>query len=168
MCGLFSYPTALSTTTGSSSAIPCSVGTYQHVALTRQGSVYRLFVDGIQAITATNAYLRPSAAITVYVGNSRRSFIDALCGEIDDLRITKGIARYPTSFTPPAQPNCDSVVPGNIVAIPGTSPLTGMSVVVQQQSIGDQNGAVALSGVSATVNAGGLFWIPSHRVKQLR
>lgn len=141
----FSYPTALSTTTGSSSAIPCSVGTYQHVALTRQGSVYRLFVDGIQAITATNAYLRPSAAITVYVGNSRRSFIDALCGEIDDLRITKGIARYPTSFTPPAQPNCDSVVPGNIVAVPGTSPLTGMSVVVQQQTIGDQNGAVALS-----------------------
>ena len=98
----FSYPTGVNTSSGASGNTAASIGSYQHVALTRQGSVYRLFVDGTQVTSVTNAYLRPSTPVLCYIGNSRRSFVDALCGEIDEVRITEGVARYTSNFTPPA------------------------------------------------------------------
>ena len=134
--------------------------TWQHVVVQRRGTNFEFYLDGVLGNTTA---ITGGASSTVnstgdfYFGRTNASSALTWAGYIDEVRITKGVARYTTAFTPPAQPNCDSVVPGNIVAIPGTSPLTGMSVAVQQQSIGDQNGAVALSGVSATVNAGGLF-----------
>lgn len=97
----FSYPTGINSSVGLSGAAVATVGAYRHVALTRQGPVYRLFVDGVQQATVTNSYLRPSTPILCCIGNSRRSFVDALHGEIDDVRITKGIARYIANFSPP-------------------------------------------------------------------
>lgn len=131
-----------------------AIDTWYHVALVRSGDVFTIFLNGVTESTQTVAVTLSATSAWKIAGDYTST---PLKGQMAYARVTKGVARYPTSFTPPAQPNCDSVVPGNIVAIPGTSPLTGMSVVVQQQSIGDQNGAVALSGVSATVNAGGLF-----------
>jgi hypothetical protein len=134
--------------------------TWQQVVVQRRGTNFEFYLNGVLGNTTA---ITGGASSTVnstgdfYLGRTNASSALTWAGYIDEVRITKGVARYPTAFTPPAQPNCDSVVPGNIVAVPGTSPLTGMSVAVQQQTIGDQNGAVALSGVSATVNAGGLF-----------
>jgi len=118
------------------------VDTWYHVALVRSGNVFTIFLNGVIESTATVTVTLSATSAWKIAGDYTST---PLKGQMAYARVTKGVARYPTSFTPPAQPNCDSVVPGNIVAIPGTSPLTGMSVAVQQQSIGDQNGAVALS-----------------------
>jgi len=122
--------------------------TWQHVVVQRRGTNFEFYLNGVLGNTTA---ITGGASSTVnstgdfYLGRTNGSSALTWAGYIDEVRVTKGVARYTTAFTPPAQPNCDSVVPGNIVAVPGTSPLTGMSVVVQQQSIGDQNGAVALS-----------------------
>jgi hypothetical protein len=73
-----------------------------HVALSRSGSSTRLFLNGIQAggtYTDTNNYIdSPVRVGGAHDGSSSTN------GYIDDLRITKGVARYTSNFSvPPAQ-----------------------------------------------------------------
>ncbi len=79
-----------------------NTGQWYHVALTRSGSSTKLFVDGIQVgstYTDTNNYLcganRPIIATRGYtLGENNYN------GYMDELRITKGVARYTSNFTP--------------------------------------------------------------------
>jgi hypothetical protein len=74
---------------------------WYHIAFTRNNGIARAFVDGVQIGSNsgnTNTYT-PVGPLLVgkSSGNDRR-----LNGYIDDLRITKGYARYTANFTPPA------------------------------------------------------------------
>jgi hypothetical protein len=89
-----------------SSAHTAPANQWTHVAATRASGVVRVFVGG-----------NLSAALTTYSGSYDRVNNDALeigrvqfggggtfnffSGYIDDIRITKGVARYTTTFTPP-------------------------------------------------------------------
>ena len=77
-----------------------STGTWYHVAVSRSGTDLRLFVDGTQVGSTSTSSDNISGAADVWVGSN---FVApyALNGFIDDLRITKGVARYITTFTPP-------------------------------------------------------------------
>jgi hypothetical protein len=73
---------------------------WYHVALTRSGTTVTLYVDGVSQGTYTY-----SASITqqaLYVGTG--SGLNSFNGYIDDLRITKGFARYTANFTAPIAP----------------------------------------------------------------
>ena len=83
-----------------------AVNTWNHVAVSKVSGVTRLFINGIQegsswtdATTYINGVNRPALGIDANTVNS--SF---LYGSIDDLRITKGIGRYVSSFTVPTAP----------------------------------------------------------------
>jgi len=81
-----------------------AINTFYHVAVTRAGSTFRLFVNGELESSTTSA-----ATITLplqYAGIYRDPsfFLYGLNGYIDELRITKGIARYTSNFTPPTAP----------------------------------------------------------------
>ena len=76
--------------------------TWNHYAITRSGTSLRAFVNGTQVgTTATNSTNLSLAATTQSwigaIGASAGNFN----GYIDDLRITKGYARYTANFTPP-------------------------------------------------------------------
>lgn len=72
-------------------------GSWNHVALCRSGTSVRLFLNGVQqGSTVTNS--RDYTSQTIKVGSGPSDFN----GRIDDLRITKGVARYTANFTPPA------------------------------------------------------------------
>jgi hypothetical protein len=77
-----------------------STNQWTHVALTRQGTNLRQFINGSQAGSGASNYnfLRQDA----YVGTTPSTFF--FNGYIDDLRITKGVARYTANFTPPTAP----------------------------------------------------------------
>ena len=79
-----------------------SLNTWEHVAYTRSGSTLRIFVEGTQVVTATNSltYGLNGGGVRVGLLDSGRT----LAGQIDDLRITKGVARYTANFTPPTAP----------------------------------------------------------------
>jgi hypothetical protein len=84
-----------------------SAATWYHIAVTRDSSNdIRLFVDGTQVGGTTNnssAIFASSAALrigNVQVADDTGSL--PFSGNIDDLRITKGVARYTANFTPPA------------------------------------------------------------------
>ena len=81
-----------------------STGVWYHVALVRDGTTFKLYLDGVAAATAptSSASLKVSAD-PVVVGGTRVSGVtlDTWGGWIDEVRITKGVARYTSDFTPP-------------------------------------------------------------------
>ena len=88
-----------------------TLSTWTHVAMVRNGSTLTAYVDGssVGSVTytgtaTTNENLGIGGAIPL-VGSGY-----VMKGYIDDLRITKGVARYTTAFTPPTKafPNIGS------------------------------------------------------------
>lgn len=78
-----------------------STATWTHIAICRSGTSTKLFINGTQSGSTYSDS-------TVYLNNPLRPVIGSngpigayWNGYIDDLRITKGIARYTTTFTPP-------------------------------------------------------------------
>jgi len=83
----------------SSSILPTSA--WFHMALSFDGTTYRLFINGISQATSTTL-LKSFSLTAIRIGAYTPSY--ALNGYIDDFRITKGIARYAANFTPPTAP----------------------------------------------------------------
>jgi hypothetical protein len=75
-----------------------STSTFTHVATTRSGNTFRIFVNGTLEATVTS-----SQDFTAFNDNrvGYESGSSYYVGYIDDLRITKGVARYTANFTPP-------------------------------------------------------------------
>jgi hypothetical protein len=79
-----------------------SVDTWYHVAACRSGTSLRFFVDGSQVgSTATDNQDYDARTYTVRVGHDGTNFFP---GRIDEVRVTKGVARYTSNFTPPDAP----------------------------------------------------------------
>lgn len=73
---------------------------WNHIAVTRSGGTLRIFVNGVQGYSGTvNTNL--TAGSTIYIGGQNFTSPATMTGYIDDLRITKGVARYTANFTPP-------------------------------------------------------------------
>jgi hypothetical protein len=77
--------------------------TWVHVAVSREGTSLRFFKDGVLTHTSTDS-TNYSVSPTISYIASRFNATEQLNGYIDDLRITKGVARYTANFTPPAAP----------------------------------------------------------------
>lgn len=84
------------------SASSLSTGTWYHIAATRNGNVYTLWVDGTSVATTTVAGSPMSSTSAVAIGAGASNADFSLDGYLDEVRITKGTARYTGSFTPPS------------------------------------------------------------------
>lgn len=76
-----------------------TTNTWLHIALTRSGGVWRLFINGaLFATTYTNAVNINEGIFKV----GASPLVDVrVIGFIDDFRVTKGLARYTAEFAPP-------------------------------------------------------------------
>jgi hypothetical protein len=75
-----------------------TLDTWQHVAMVRSGSTVAAYVDGVNIGTTTS-----SATVTcdfLIFGDSSVG-VRYFKGQIDEVRVTKGNARYTANFTPP-------------------------------------------------------------------
>jgi hypothetical protein len=82
-----------------------SDNTWAHIAISRQGTAFRTFVDGALVSTTTSSYSpKPSVDGLLKIGaafaNDWSSMYYAK-GYIDGARVTKGVARYTSAFTTP-------------------------------------------------------------------
>jgi hypothetical protein len=82
------------------------INAWSHIAVTRSGSTFRIFVNGVQAATATSAQTitAPNGQMllgTYAVGAANGNWIN---GYVSDFRYTIGTALYTANFTPPTQP----------------------------------------------------------------
>lgn len=103
------------TGTGGSAQLPA--GEWVHCAASRQGDTLRLFLNGELKATNTSfaGYAVGVSGTVLRIGRAV-AVTDPFTGYIDDVRITKGVARYTENFTPPAQafPDGQAVVSGVI------------------------------------------------------
>jgi hypothetical protein len=78
--------------------------TWHHVAAVRSGSTLTVYLDGIAGNTTANVSGTAVTEQYVAVGATKfTGFARSFNGYIDDLRITKGVARYTANFTPPTE-----------------------------------------------------------------
>jgi hypothetical protein len=76
------------------------VNNWYHVALTRASGSTKLFINGTQSgSTATDTTNYTQGYLWVGANAGGTTFY--LAGYLDDIRITKGVARYTANFTPP-------------------------------------------------------------------
>jgi len=76
---------------------------WYHIAITSRSNTGRVFIDGIQQGGTIDFSGTVNSAETLQIGRTHTA-TDDLNGFIDDLRITKGVARYTANFTPPTAP----------------------------------------------------------------
>ena len=90
-------------------------GVWHHIAATKSGNIARIFQDGVEIATRTYAAGRQvnRGHGSCYIGYNRNSPGSqyAFYGSLDDIRITRGVARYTSGFTLPteAHPTANSV-----------------------------------------------------------
>lgn len=79
-----------------------------HVAISRQDNVFRMFYDGVKQHEKTSSVIINAAASALRIGELGSSGVPSVNGCIDEIRITKGVARYTADFIPPTKPFPDS------------------------------------------------------------
>lgn len=76
-----------------------TANTWHHVAVTRDANdLFTLWIDGISNGTTTNSVVIDN--VSTIIGD-RTVTSNPFNGYMDDVRITAGVARYTTTFTPP-------------------------------------------------------------------
>lgn len=105
----FSYGVGtLNTGTPTSSSISANVWT--HAAVCRQGGTLSYFINGVKDSVvpsisgALNFYSGEPVVVGAISVESNISGSLRYAGYVDEVRVTKGIARYTATFTPPAAP----------------------------------------------------------------
>lgn len=123
------------TGTGGSAQLPA--GEWAHCAASRQGDTLRLFLNGELKATNTSfaGYAVGVSGTVLRIGRAV-TVTDPFTGHVDDVRITKGVARYTENFTPPAQafPDGQAVVSGVIYDADGN--LCSRRVFVHSRNTG--------------------------------
>jgi hypothetical protein len=96
---LYFYNRNTDTSTFSTSGLS-GVNTWIHVAIARIGSTITFYINGSSAGTVSVSTNSFGTSNVIYVGANFNTTPDTFNGYIDDLRITKGFARYTGNFTP--------------------------------------------------------------------
>ena len=78
--------------------------TWSHVATSRSGSTITNYINGASVGTSTYSGSGTYYSTSTFRVGTDRLTTNFINGSIDDLRITKGIARYTANFTPPTAP----------------------------------------------------------------
>jgi hypothetical protein len=79
---------------------------FQHWAVARSGTTVKGFIDGVEVWSVTDSRTL-AASPPVLIANGT-GLGQEFTGYLDDLRVTKGVARYTAGFTPPTAPFPDS------------------------------------------------------------
>jgi len=90
--------------------------TWQHVAVTRTGDIFRLFLDGkLVASTTSNIAIRTETEMTIGGARFVTSYNRTFGGYIGEFRVTRGASRYVSDFTRPSIPFTTNTTPQDFI-----------------------------------------------------
>jgi hypothetical protein len=78
-----------------------ALNTWTHIAVVRNGTSFITYTNGVGGTASTSSATLYTTTQPLIVGSLGYDPAYKFSGYIDDLRVTKGIARYTTTFTPP-------------------------------------------------------------------
>lgn len=126
-----------------------AVNTWYHIAVIREGAEIRFYVDGQQKTTIiSNSPLHADHSFTLPVGTTIRIGSNYggsqyfMQGWIDEFRISKGVARWSSNFTPPTSEYAQSEV---IAQVTGDLIPTTSDALTFGETLTRQVGSVVLS-----------------------
>lgn len=90
-----------------SAGVVFAAGTWAHVAMCRKAATVYCWVNGVSVGTASVSGSLMTTTQPLCLG-ANADASQSLNGNLDDVRITKGVARYTAAFTPPAAPFPDT------------------------------------------------------------
>jgi len=88
-----------------------TLNAWQHIAWCRSGNSHNVYLDGTSVINFTSSFDAGSNR-PLTIGTNVLTSAENYQGYLDELRISKGVARYTASFTPPSAA-FDDLVPNN-------------------------------------------------------
>jgi hypothetical protein len=97
---MFIYQNSAFRISSSANSGVLTLNQWNHVAVVRSSGVVKIYVDGTAASSTWSTTQDFSQGFNL-IGAAPNGGSEYYTGYIDDLRITKGIARYTTTFTPP-------------------------------------------------------------------
>ena len=89
---------------GEGPATPLNAYTWNHIALVRNGTSYKAYVNGVAGATLTYTHTHGTASAGPATGAYNSSGTEPFPGYISDVRFLKGTALYSSNFTPPTAP----------------------------------------------------------------
>ena len=139
------------TATSIASSGTFSLNTWKHIAVTRSGNNYTLYIDGSSAGTSTSATTVTDAGGAVNIGRNTDGGSNYTLGYISNLRIVKGVVVYTGAFTPPTSPLTATQSAGtNIAAI--TTGQTSLLTCQSNRFIDNGQGNTGNTGFTITPN----------------
>ena len=124
---------------------------FTHVAITYDGTTTRMFLDGVQKATSTAAYGKPTTSNITRIGQHAAGGEDML-GVVDELCITKGIARWTSNFTSPTKEYGDIYNYNSAIYIP---PGTTTPKLILQDAGTTTNSTYMLANVNTLIVGAG-------------
>ena len=123
-------------------------GAWHHAAVSRRGTLTRLFLDGSCVAVGTLSNQNITTANPLFVGRGQRtSYTHDLNGYVDDVRVSK-VARYTANFVPPQRYNTGGADPN----FANTSLLLAMDEPAGTRTFTDTSpNAVAVTTVGDTL-----------------
>lgn len=132
------------------SSVHITPSTWTHIAMTRSGNTFRIFVNGVLGATFTSAAYISASNNSIQVGGSLNgTSANAFGGYIDEVHVIKGYAKYTSNFTVPSEPQ--------VVFVNQTNPNGTVTIT----SIDQNTFTYPITGVSTFNNLNGFFYLPS-------
>lgn len=116
------YWASTSSFQGSGIAFSIAQNVWQHIAIVNNGGTVRAYVNGVvqgASYSITGSMYKAGDESVIIGGQTSGRTIN---GYLDEVRLTKGVARYTTTFTPPAAafPDYTAQISGTVVDSTGT------------------------------------------------
>jgi hypothetical protein len=106
-----------------------TANTWYHVALVRSSGTYTMYIDGVSQGTWANSSTIDET--TQYIGRRFEAYDSnyyGLNGYLDDFRLTPGVARYTSNFTPPTES-----FPTSLLGTPATQSLVNTGIFTLEE-----------------------------------
>jgi hypothetical protein len=130
-----------------------SVNTPYHIAVTRSGTTFRSFRNGVLGWNGTSSLSLYDSPNPLRIGCNFGAAGEAqfFNGYIDEVRLTKGVARYTANFTPPTDAFSNSGV-DPLIPVIGTMAVTGQTPsIAAGQQLTPSVGQMTITGLIASL-----------------
>lgn len=131
------------------------IDVWYHLAYVRFGNNFSVYLGGLKVGEVVDSDSLPDMAGNLFIGQNGNS-IQYFKGYIDELRISKGVARWTGNFTPPIEPYSTPIPTPTPTPTATQTPDTGTSTVVPGSANVDTGGLALISG--SVLSFFGIIW----------